>query len=211
MSKRQDSQWSQSWEANMKISTAILVFALSLPCWGIRHRARPIKHEDRLFPPSTASLRAQNAAVDAMGLERYNDAVGLFNAIVRGDLIPLDPKLKTTIPSNRRYARPWINGYLVPMDGAFYETFRKHLVVTSAVRTRQVQRWLRRHNRNAAPIHGETESSHMAGATIDIGRSHLTREQTQWVEMYLWELDVRNLVIVEEERGCFHIMLEKRF
>jgi len=191
----------------MKISTAILVFALSLPCWGIRHRARPIKHEDGLFPPSTASLRAQNAAVDAMGLERYNDAVGLFNAIVRGDLIPLDPKLKTTIPSNRRYVRPWVNAYLVPMDREFFEEFRKHLVITSAVRTRQVQRWLIRRNRAAAPIHGETESSHMSGATVDIGRGRMNTAQRLWVEAYLWELDWRNQVIVEEERGCFHILL----
>ena len=191
----------------MKTITTILILIFSMPCWGIRYRARTIKHEDRLFLPSADSLRAQNEAVDAMGLERYNDARSLSNAIGRGDLVPLAASLKTTIPCNRRYVRPWVNAYLVPMDREFFEEFRKHLVITSAVRTRQVQRWLIRRNRAAAPIHGETESSHMSGATVDIGRGRMNTAQRLWVEAYLWELDWRNQVIVEEERGCFHILL----
>src|ERR1700675_2114796 len=161
-----------------------------------------------LFVPSHASLVAQNSWVDEMGLTRYNDKRDLTAAIKHGELVYISdtPNLKVKVPKERRYSRPWVILFLNDISTGYAEEFHSPLLLDSAVRTRQVQTWLRRHNRNAAPIHGEAESSHMAGATVDIGRHSMTPEKTLWVENYLLNLDVQNKVIVEEERACFHVM-----
>ncbi len=168
--------------------------------------------DTRLFIPSKESLKAQNAWVDEMGLQRYNDKRDLTAAIKAGDLVFVGntETLRVNIPRDRQYCRPWVLTFLNDFSAGYAKEFHSPLLLDSAVRTRQVQGWLRRHNRNAAPIHGETESSHMAGATIDIARHSMNREQTQWVEQYLWALDVQNKVIVEEEKACFHIMVHRR-
>ena len=68
---------------------------------------------------------------------------------------------------------------------------------------------MRRWNPNAAPISGETASSHLAGLTVDLERKRLTEAQSQWIEQALLPLKMRNLVEVEEEyrEFCFHIMV----
>jgi hypothetical protein len=85
--------------------------------------------------------------------------------------------------------------------------------VNSAVRTVKIQKKLRRHNRNAAPIDGDTASSHLAGITVDLQRRGMTKGQIRFVEYYLFYLNALGLVEPEEERHqwVFHIMVSDRY
>jgi hypothetical protein len=81
------------------------------------------------------------------------------------------------------------------------------------VRTVQVQKKLRRHNRNAAPEKGDTASSHLAGITVDIQRRGMTRAQIHWMEQYLMPLRDEGLVEPEEERRqwVFHVAVSGNY
>jgi D-alanyl-D-alanine dipeptidase len=116
------------------------------------------------------------------------------------------------LPPSRRYVLPRVNGFLRELAEGFYDEFGVPLMVDSAVRPVTVQRRLRRINRNAAPIHGEAASSHEAGCTIDIARHRLTRAQLHWLELRLaYYQFARQLILVEEERSCFHVMVVSYF
>src|SRR5262249_53667207 len=117
------------------------------------------------------------------------------------------------IPSERRYVRPWTNDFLNDLGQGFYAEFHKPIQVTSAVRTVQQQRKLRRRNHNAAPEFGETASSHLAGTTVDIAKRGLSKKEHQWVADYLARLKDSEVIEPEEERrqACFHIMVSDRY
>jgi hypothetical protein len=70
-----------------------------------------------------------------------------------------------------------------------------------------VQRGLMRWNPNAAPIHGDVASSHLAGTTVDLERRRLTQEQIWWIEGYLLGMGDSVIVIEELREPCFHIMV----
>lgn len=149
-----------------------------------------------------------------MNLERFEDADALAHAIERGDLVPILSNqyvaVAKTLPSDRRLVRPWVNDFLQDLGSAFYERFHKPIQVNSAVRTMEVQRRLRRHNRNAAPVDGETASSHEAGATIDLQRRGLSKTQIRFIEWKLLILYGRSQILEEEElskQPCFHTMV----
>jgi len=77
----------------------------------------------------------------------------------------------------------------------------------------QVQKKLRRHNRNAAPEKGETASSHLAGITVDIQRRGMSKQQVAWMENYMMPLKEQGLVEPEEERHqwVFHVAVSGRY
>jgi uncharacterized protein DUF5715 len=85
--------------------------------------------------------------------------------------------------------------------------------VNSAVRTVAQQEHLRRYNHNAAPTSGDTESSHVAGLTVDVSRRGMGRAERKWMENYLLGLKQQGLVETAEERRepVFHIMVAKRY
>jgi hypothetical protein len=148
-----------------------------------------------------------------MALQRFQNEQEVKVAVQDGRLtaLPIDDavKIAPSLPSNRRYVLPMVNSFLVKLASEYYAEFHQPLVVDSAVRPVTVQKWLRRHNASAAPIHGETASSHMAGCTIDLSRK-MTKRQTQWLEMRLaYYMLARQAVLVEEESKCFHIMVTR--
>jgi hypothetical protein len=120
-----------------------------------------------------------------------------------------DPRLTP----DRRYCRPWTRDFVEDLGHAYHQQFGGQIQVNSAVRTVQVQKKLRRHNRNAAPEKGDTASSHLAGITVDLQRRGMTREQIQWVEQYLVPLRDAGLVEPEEERHqwVFHVAVSGRY
>lgn len=200
------------------------LFAVSMKTPVRHHRARrslyqKIRHPwwHPAFPPSRDSLVKQNAEIDRLALPRYYDDDELSAAVERGDLVALplssalvvDPRLDP----DRRYCRPWTAQFLTDLSTDFYAKFHEPIMVDSAVRTVLVQKKLRRHNRNAAPIEGETASSHMAGLTVDLARKRMTKAEVRWVELRLLYYYGRGWVIVEEEfhQLCFHIMVSGRY
>ena len=199
------------------------LWALLFFCWACipanssvhyKHhtKSRVLVVETRAFLPSHMSQVRQNEAIDRLGLHRYKNDKELRAAVKSGDLwsVPAGPWLSVSprLPSNRRYVRPWVAGFLLIMGHNYRERFGSTLQVNSAVRTMQVQRSLLRWNHNAAPVHGDVASSHMAGATVDLQRSGLTLRQLFWIQDYLRRAGDRVIVIEELKEGsCFHIFI----
>jgi hypothetical protein len=170
-----------------------------------------------VFWPSRLSLILQNKEIDDNSLERYEDHKDLRAAVERGDLVPIQTSpalvVDRRLDPRRRYVRPWTMHFLKDLSVQFYAEFHRPLMVDSAVRPKDVQKKLRRRNRNAAPIDGEAASSHMAGLTVDLARGYMTPREVRWMEIQLLILHSFGLVEVEEEHYqlCFHIMVSKRY
>ncbi|HTR64279.1 MAG TPA: DUF5715 family protein [Terriglobales bacterium] len=170
-----------------------------------------------MFRPSHESMVRQNEEVDRLELPRIQDEEELNELKANHSLVPIqaseyvrfDPRLDP----DRRYCRPWTNRFVQDLGEAFYKQFHNSIQVNSAVRTVQVQKKLRRHNRNAAAEKGELASSHLAGITVDIQRRGLSREQIRWVEEYMLPLKNMGLIEPEEERHqwVFHVMVSDRY
>lgn len=170
-----------------------------------------------LFRPSRDSLLLQNAEIDRMQLPRIQDDDELDALKASGELVPIvatdalrfDPRLDP----DRRYCRPWTRDFVKDLSEAYFRAFHQQIQVNSAVRTVKVQKKLRRHNRNAAPIEGDTASSHLAGVTVDIQRRGLTRAQIAWMQQYMFPLKELGLIEPEEERRqwVFHVMVSDRY
>ena len=170
-----------------------------------------------VFRPSRDSLLRQNEEIDRLELPRIQNQAELEQLIASQELVPIvagqtlrfDPRLDP----DRRYCRPWTRDFLDDLSDAYYKQFRGPIQVNSAVRTVQVQKKLRRHNRNAAPEKGETASSHLAGITVDIQRRGMSKQQVAWMEQYLMPLRDQGLVEPEEERHqwVFHVAVSGRY
>lgn len=179
------------------------------------HRRRV--HWNPLFRPSRESLLLQNAEIDRMQLPRIQDDDELDALKTKGDLVPIletsSLRFDPTLDPDRRFCRPWTRDFVQDLSTAFYQAFGRQIQINSAVRTVKVQKKLRRHNRNAAPIEGETASSHLAGVTVDIQRRGLSREQIAWMQQYMFPLKELGLIEPEEERRqwVFHVMVSDRY
>ena len=193
-----------------------------VPSHHARRASRRRVHTRRIlwnpmFRPSRDSLLRQNEEIDRLELPRIQNEAELEELIARQDLVPIvagqtlrfDPRLTP----DRRYCRPWTRDFLDDLSEAYYNQFHSQIQVNSAVRTVQVQKKLRRHNRNAAPEKGETASSHLAGITVDIQRRGMSRQQVQWMEQYILPLKNLGLVEPEEERHqwVFHVAVSGRY
>ncbi len=180
-------------------------------------QTRHIRWMPVLLRGSHDSLVRQNEEIDRLQLPRIADDQELEELISKDELVPLretetlriDPRLE----DSRRYCRPWARDFLDDISRAYFREFRQPIQVNSAVRTVEQQKKLRRSNRNAAPIDGDTASSHLAGLTVDIAKRGLTRRQRRWVEDYLVRLRDLGLVEAAEERRqpVFHVMVSDRY
>jgi hypothetical protein len=200
---------------------------MCLPSFGLEHTlmgtrvSRKRFHRrhswNPMFRPSRESLLRQNAEIDRAELPRIQDddeleslkASEALVPIIASDRVRFDPRLDP----DRRYCRPWTRDFVDDLGDAFYKEFHNSIQINSAVRTVQVQKKLRRHNRNAAPEKGEIASSHLAGITVDIQRRGLSREQIKFVQQFMLPLKNMGLIEPEEERHqwVFHVMVSDRY
>jgi hypothetical protein len=163
------------------------------------------------------SLLRQNEEIDRLKLTRINDDQQLEELELNGELVGLhDSKAMLIAPNlelNRRFCRPWTRAFLEDLSQAFYAEFHQPIQVTSAVRTVDQQARLQRWNHNAAPIDGDTASSHLAGLTVDIGKRPMSGKQRAWIDQYVLKLQQLGLVEAAEERrqACYHIMVSNRY
>ena len=166
---------------------------------------------------SYESMLRQNEEIDRLQLLRIEDDAQLEDLILKQELVEIPETRSLRIASNldygRRYCRPWTVAFLQDLCHDFYAKFKTPIQVTSAVRTMEQQKKLRRTNRNAAPELGETASSHLAGITVDISKAGLSRKQRKWLDAYLLDLRNRNLIEAAEERRqpVYHIMVSERY
>lgn len=174
-------------------------------------------HWNPVLRGSYDSMLRQNEEIDRLQLDRIEDDAQLEDLILKQELVEIEQSHSLRIAANldpqRRYCRPWTLAFLEDISSAFYERFKTPIQVNSAVRTVEQQKKLRRTNKNAAPELGDTASSHLAGLTVDIAKTGLSRKQRKWLDAYLLDLRNRNLIEAAEERRqpVYHIMVSERY
>jgi hypothetical protein len=215
---------------------AILLFALiSLPAqalhYRVRHsqhfrhttrRYRSIRHRRHIvWTPvlhgSHDSLVRQNEEIDRLGLPRIADDEQLEAMEQQHELVPIRESralaIHPQLAPQDRFCKSWTREFLRDLAQAHYQKFHTSIQVNSAVRTVAQQEHLLRYNHNAAPASGDTESSHVAGLTVDVSRRGMGRAERKWMEKYLLDLKTQGLIETAEERRepVFHIMVAKRY
>jgi len=173
-----------------------------------------------MLPPmrgSMASLERQNQKAEAEGLERIEDENDLTDRIARGILVPVPASsvlvVNSDLAEHHRYCRPWTARFLTDLASAYAAQFHGPLEVSSAVRTVAYQKHLMAVNGNAAAAEGDIVSPHLTGATIDIAKKGMTRQQIGWMRSWLTPLQDAGKIDVEEEfqQACFHITVYKEY
>jgi len=166
---------------------------------------------------SLESLERQNARLEADELERIEDEDDLAARIANKLLVPLPASSALTVnadlPENHRYCRPWTARFLADLARAHEAAFHRPLEVSSAVRTVEYQKRLMGSNGNAAAAEGDIVSPHLTGATVDIAKSGLNRQEIAWMRRRLAGLQTAGEIDVEEEfqQACFHITVYKDY
>ena len=166
---------------------------------------------------SHASLERQNARLDADGLERIEDESDLLDRIAHKLLVPIPASsalaVNAELPVAHRYCRPWTARFLADLAREHDAAFHRPLEVSSAVRTMDYQKRLMMINGNAAPAEGDIVSPHLTGATIDIAKDGLSRNEIAWMRRHLLALQTAGKIDVEEEfrQACFHITVYKSY
>lgn len=210
-------------QTEIEMKRVILVLlVLSLPAWAVKrlprkrhhHKHKPTWVDYRAFPPTADSLLQQNAVIDEMRLSRIVDKKQLVSMVREDELVSITEnkyvRINPKLEKDRRFCRPWVNAFLQELGQDYYAEFGSAIQVNSAVRTVRTQIRLLRWNHNAAPVHGEKASAHLAGVAIDLRRRGLTRAQVHFLQKRLLYFAGLNMVIVEEELtngGCFHIVV----
>lgn len=172
--------------------------------------------------PQTASLLGspesqirENRMMEEEGLSQIEDDADLDAHIARDSLVPLPEGLLVDgrVREKFRFVRPWAASFLSELNDEFVKQFNKPLKINSAVRTREYQVELRKRNWNAAPASGPKSSSHLSGATVDIGKKSLTEGQRLWLREWFLHLKSKGLIEATEEwnQTVFHIMISKKW
>jgi hypothetical protein len=174
-----------------------------------------------IMPPpmrgNAQSLARQNVKTEADDLERIEDDDDLNDRIARGMLAPVPVSAALTVngnlPGNRRYCRPWTAVFLADLARAHAAQFHGPLEVSSAVRTVTYQKELEKVNGNAAAAEGDIASPHLTGASIDIPKQNMSRQEIGWMRAWLLPLEAAGKIDVEEEfqQSCFHITVYKSY
>jgi hypothetical protein len=167
---------------------------------------------------SLASLERQNEKSEGEdGLERIQDEDDLQDRIAHNFLVPVptsaDLTINQNLPETHRYCRPWTAQFLADLARLHAERFHSSLEVSSAVRTVDYQKQLERINGNAAAAEGDIASPHLTGATIDIAKGDMTRDEIAWMRASLLALQEAGKLDVEEEfkQSCFHITVYRSY
>jgi hypothetical protein len=166
---------------------------------------------------SLESLERQNDKTEADGLERIEDEDDLADRIARKMLVPVPTSTSLSVngnlPESHRYCRPWTARFLADLARIHGTVFHKPLEVSSAVRTVEYQKQLMGINGNAAPAEGDVASPHLTGATIDIAKLGMSRQEMGWMRTWLLPLQEAGKIDVEEEfqQACFHITVYKSY
>jgi hypothetical protein len=191
----------------------------SLPAEDTEEASLAIPHGAMPAPlrGSLESLERQNTRLEAEGLERIEDEDDLASRIAHGLLVPVPVSsalsVNEALPPNHRYCRPWTARFLADLAREHQAAFHRPLEVSSAVRTVEYQRRLMHINGNAAPAEGDIVSPHLTGATIDIAKQGLSREEMAWMRRRLLALESEGKIDVEEEfrQSCFHITVYSNY
>jgi hypothetical protein len=166
---------------------------------------------------SFESLARQNERAEADGLERILDEDDLTSRIAQKLLVPVPASSGLVVNANlsesHRYCRPWTADFLSDLAAAHSARFHKPIEVSSAVRTVEYQQQLITVNGNAAAAEGDVVSPHLTGATVDIVKQGMNRQELGWMRNWLLAQQLAGTIDVEEEfrQPCFHITVYKNY
>jgi len=187
---------------------------------GVEAKPVSLRLSQPIPPPlrgSMESLVRQNDKTEADNLERIEDEDDLADRIARKMLVPVPTSAALTVneklAESHRYCRPWTAQFLIDLARIHGVEFHRPLEVSSAVRTVEYQKQLMETNGNAAPAEGDIASPHLTGATIDIAKQGMSREEMGWMRTWLLSLQQAGKIDVEEEfqQACFHITVYKSY
>lgn len=170
-----------------------------------------------LLQGSFASQEKQNREADTNDLTRIEDDVQLAQFKERGLLVKIPATngiaIDARLDEKYGWVRPWTAEFLKTLGDEFYARFKTEFQINSATRTVVYQAHLTKQNGNAAPPLGPRRSSHLTGATIDIGKKNLRPEHIVWLRQKLKVYEKRNIVEATEEhhQAVFHVMVFKRY
>ena len=177
----------------------------------------PLRGTSSPLRGSFESLMRQNEKTEADSLERIEDEDDLADRIARKMLVPVPVSAALTVngslPENHRYCRPWTATFLADLARSHAAQFHRPLEVSSAVRTVEYQKRLMKTNGNATAAEGDIASPHLTGATIDIAKQGMSRQEMGWMRSRLLRLEEAGKIDVEEEfqQACFHITVYKSY
>ena len=215
----------------MKIFTLFITLVIGImivrPCEakmrrGHHHRNQYQYRQSSDLRANKKSLREENEIAKREGLKRIqNDqelaslkARGVLFQIQENNTLALDISDKPLMNEKFGWCRKWTLDFLKDIGDAHYQEFQKKIRVTSAVRTVPYQKVLQKGNPNAAAEDGDEASTHLTGATIDIGKKEMSIKEIVWFRAYLQSLrDGRKIHVIEEFRRqmTFHIMVSKTY
>jgi hypothetical protein len=184
---------------------ALLIPAVAFPASADLLRARP------------SSQLTQNSRADEDDLSRVRDRAKLRRLARAGLLVPVPSRTRyyytRYIPAEYHYLRPWSKLFLDRLSRQYHARFRKPLRVTSMVRSAALQNRLTRRNDNAADAYGPRRSSHLTGATLDISKYGMSRQEIDWMRRVLHSLKEQGYIYAVEEfsQPTFHIMVYKNY
>jgi hypothetical protein len=132
---------------------------------------------------SLASLERQNARLETDGLERILDEADLSSRIENKLLVPLPASTALTVNP---------------------DLIENH---------RYCRPWTARFLADLAAAEGDVVSPHLTGATVDIAKQGLSRQEMAWMRRQLLGLEQAGKIDVEEEfqQACFHITVYKSY
>jgi len=164
-----------------------------------------------------SSPTAQNERADDDNLSRMQDVAMLNRFVHSGYLVSVPASTSSyyihNLPAQYRYARPWTKLFLTRLSRQYYRKFGDRLRVTSLVRTERRQRRLAHVNANAAKAVGDSRSSHLTGATIDISKRFMSAAERRWMRDVLYTLRQQGYIYAIEEfyQPTFHIMVYRNY
>lgn len=178
----------------------------------------PVSASRKMFPADKNSVGQENHYADQANILRLHSRQDIEAAVEAGVLVPVPITVSPKLPEFRRFVRPAAAAFMLELDTRFYLTTGKFLIVSSAVRSADVQRQVARRNRNAAPANGERASSHERGTTFDIakktwlrGYDRMRRGQYRWLLIQLAYYQAIGRIHVIEENACLHIMVREDY
>jgi hypothetical protein len=168
--------------------------------------ASPLFARTKTFPATQDSIPAENRRSDTLGLKRYESMEEVRQDVAQSKLVPLSTPVSAKLTRERRYALPETVAFAQKLNSDFYDATGAQLVIDSAIRPSDVQKRLRRRNRNAAPADGARASTHERGTTFDLSR-RMSRARYRWLLLRLAYYRARGEILVIEERACVHIFV----
>lgn len=193
----------------MKVLVASCIFAFCLSFAGACIGAS--------LKGTHASLEQENQEADECGMTRiesdemlqYFKSIGLLVRVPNTFGVRSDNRLD----EKWAWVRPWVAEFLEDLGRDFMNDHQSSFEVSSAVRTFEYQNLLRQANSNAAPVIGNRRTTHSTGATVDITKRFLTRDQITWLRKRLLALEARGLIHATEEftQTVFHVMVLKKY